>query len=74
VVEQRTIVTAAPEDSETPQAEVRSWLTPNRLLFVRNRTIRVARPGSVCSRFQNHPVRPFLHQYAEDRHVNHQVR
>src|ERR1041385_4764519 len=34
--EQRKIVTAAPENSETPLEEVRSWVTPNRLFFVRN--------------------------------------
>lgn len=34
--EQRKIVTAAPENSETPLAEARSWVTPNRLFFVRN--------------------------------------
>jgi DMSO/TMAO reductase YedYZ molybdopterin-dependent catalytic subunit len=34
--EQRKIVTAAPENSETPLQEVRSWVTPNRLFFVRN--------------------------------------
>jgi DMSO/TMAO reductase YedYZ molybdopterin-dependent catalytic subunit len=36
MAEQRKIVTAAPENSETPLAEVRSWVTPNRLFFVRN--------------------------------------
>ncbi len=34
--EQRRIVTAAPENSETPLEEVRSWVTPTRLFFVRN--------------------------------------
>jgi DMSO/TMAO reductase YedYZ molybdopterin-dependent catalytic subunit len=34
--EQRKIVTAAPENSETPLDDVRSWVTPNRLFFVRN--------------------------------------
>jgi DMSO/TMAO reductase YedYZ molybdopterin-dependent catalytic subunit len=34
--EQRKIVTAAPENSETPLEEVRSWVTPARLFFVRN--------------------------------------
>src|ERR1043165_299185 len=34
--EQRKIVTSAPENSETPLEEVRSWVTPNRLFFVRN--------------------------------------
>jgi DMSO/TMAO reductase YedYZ molybdopterin-dependent catalytic subunit len=34
--EQRKIVTAVPENSETPLDEVRSWVTPNRLFFVRN--------------------------------------
>ena len=32
----RKIVTAAPENSETPLESVRSWVTPNRLFFVRN--------------------------------------
>lgn len=34
--EQRKIVTATPENSETPLERVRSWVTPNRLFFVRN--------------------------------------
>ncbi|HYT92244.1 MAG TPA: sulfite oxidase [Gemmataceae bacterium] len=34
--EQRKIVTATPENSETPLEQVRSWVTPNRLFFVRN--------------------------------------
>src|SRR5438270_232866 len=34
--EQRKVVTAAPENSETPLEAVRSWVTPNRLFFVRN--------------------------------------
>ena len=34
--EQRKIVTAAPENSETPLEDVRSWVTPTRLFFVRN--------------------------------------
>src|SRR5262249_12880238 len=36
MVEQRKIVTAAPENSETPLEGVRSWVTPTRLFFVRN--------------------------------------
>src|SRR5437763_9668818 len=34
--EQRKIVTAMPENSETPLEAVRSWVTPTRLFFVRN--------------------------------------
>ncbi|MCI0683464.1 MAG: sulfite oxidase [Gemmataceae bacterium] len=34
--ESRKLVTAAPENSETPIDDVRSWVTPNRLFFVRN--------------------------------------
>jgi DMSO/TMAO reductase YedYZ molybdopterin-dependent catalytic subunit len=34
--EQRKMVTAAPENSETPLESARSWVTPNRLFFVRN--------------------------------------
>lgn len=34
--EQRKMVTAAPENSETPLDSARSWVTPNRLFFVRN--------------------------------------
>src|SRR6266567_6762132 len=34
--EQRKVVTAAPENSETPLESVRSWVTPTRLFFVRN--------------------------------------
>ncbi len=34
--EQRKMVTAAPENSETPLDKVRSWVTPGRLFFVRN--------------------------------------
>jgi DMSO/TMAO reductase YedYZ molybdopterin-dependent catalytic subunit len=34
--EQRRVVTAVPENSETPLESVRSWVTPNRLFFVRN--------------------------------------
>jgi DMSO/TMAO reductase YedYZ molybdopterin-dependent catalytic subunit len=36
MAEQRKIVTAAPENSETPLGQVRGWVTPNRLFFVRN--------------------------------------
>src|SRR5437660_5659930 len=36
MVEQRKVVTASPENSETPLEEVRSWVTPTRLFFVRN--------------------------------------
>lgn len=34
--EPRRVVTAVPENSETPLEEVRSWVTPTRLFFVRN--------------------------------------
>jgi len=34
--EQRKIVTATPENSETPLERVGSWVTPGRLFFVRN--------------------------------------
>ena len=34
--EQRRVVTAVPENSETPLEGVRSWVTPSRLFFVRN--------------------------------------
>jgi DMSO/TMAO reductase YedYZ molybdopterin-dependent catalytic subunit len=34
--EQRKVVTAVPENSETPLDSVRSWVTPTRLFFVRN--------------------------------------
>jgi DMSO/TMAO reductase YedYZ molybdopterin-dependent catalytic subunit len=34
--EQRKFVTTAPENSETPLENLRSWVTPNRLFFVRN--------------------------------------
>jgi len=33
---QRPIVTQNPENSETPLPEIRSWVTPNSLFFVRN--------------------------------------
>src|SRR4029077_6053308 len=36
MAEQRKVVTAAPENSETPLEGVRSWVTPTRLFFVRN--------------------------------------
>src|SRR5438876_895068 len=36
MAEQRKMVTEATENSETPLAGVRSWVTPNRLFFVRN--------------------------------------
>src|SRR5262245_4601665 len=36
MTEQRRIVTAMPENSETPLETVRGWVTPNRLFFVRN--------------------------------------
>src|SRR5262249_1622641 len=36
MTEKRKVVTAAPENSETPLESVRSWVTPNRLFFVRN--------------------------------------
>jgi DMSO/TMAO reductase YedYZ molybdopterin-dependent catalytic subunit len=36
MVEQRKVVTSVPENSETPLESVRSWVTPNRLFFVRN--------------------------------------
>lgn len=35
-IEQRKVVTAFPENSETPLENVQSWVTPNRLFFVRN--------------------------------------
>jgi DMSO/TMAO reductase YedYZ molybdopterin-dependent catalytic subunit len=35
-VEQRKVVTASPENSETPLESVHGWVTPNRLFFVRN--------------------------------------
>jgi DMSO/TMAO reductase YedYZ molybdopterin-dependent catalytic subunit len=34
--EQRKVVTAAPENSETPLESLRGWVTPTRLFFVRN--------------------------------------
>jgi DMSO/TMAO reductase YedYZ molybdopterin-dependent catalytic subunit len=36
MTEQRKFVTATPENSETPLEDVRSWVTPTRLFFVRN--------------------------------------
>ncbi len=36
MAEQRKIVTAAPENSETPIDCLRSWVTPTRLFFIRN--------------------------------------
>src|ERR1044071_1936699 len=33
---ERKIVTSGPENSETPLEQVTSWVTPNRLFFVRN--------------------------------------
>jgi DMSO/TMAO reductase YedYZ molybdopterin-dependent catalytic subunit len=36
MAEQRKVVTAVPENSETPLHSVRSWITPTRLFFVRN--------------------------------------
>ncbi|HWY87337.1 MAG TPA: molybdopterin-dependent oxidoreductase, partial [Gemmataceae bacterium] len=36
MAEQRKVVTAVPENSETPLDSVRSWVTPTRLFFVRN--------------------------------------
>jgi DMSO/TMAO reductase YedYZ molybdopterin-dependent catalytic subunit len=36
MTEQRKVVTAVPENSETPLHSVRSWITPTRLFFVRN--------------------------------------
>src|SRR5260370_17886452 len=36
MIEQRKMVTATPENSETPLEDVRSWVTPTRLFFVRN--------------------------------------
>src|SRR5262245_56975824 len=36
MAEQRKVVTAEPENSETPLDNVRSWVTPTRLFFVRN--------------------------------------
>jgi DMSO/TMAO reductase YedYZ molybdopterin-dependent catalytic subunit len=35
-IEERKLVTAFPENSETPLESVQSWVTPNRLFFVRN--------------------------------------
>jgi DMSO/TMAO reductase YedYZ molybdopterin-dependent catalytic subunit len=35
-VEERKVITAFPENSETPLASIRGWVTPNRLFFVRN--------------------------------------
>ena len=36
MLEERKVVTPSPENSETPLGEVQSWVTPNRLFFVRN--------------------------------------
>jgi DMSO/TMAO reductase YedYZ molybdopterin-dependent catalytic subunit len=36
MAEQRRVVTAVPENSETPLDSIRSWVTPTRLFFVRN--------------------------------------
>jgi DMSO/TMAO reductase YedYZ molybdopterin-dependent catalytic subunit len=36
MAEERKVVTAVPENSETPRDSVRSWVTPTRLFFVRN--------------------------------------
>jgi DMSO/TMAO reductase YedYZ molybdopterin-dependent catalytic subunit len=36
MAEHRKVVTAVPENSETPLESVRSWVTPTRLFFVRN--------------------------------------
>jgi DMSO/TMAO reductase YedYZ molybdopterin-dependent catalytic subunit len=36
MLETRKVVTAAPENSETPLDGLRSWVTPTRLFFVRN--------------------------------------
>jgi len=33
---ERRVIVAQPENSETPLSELRSWVTPNRLFFVRN--------------------------------------
>ena len=49
MVEQRKVVTAAPENSETPLESVRSWVTPTRLFFVRNHfAVPDARPRRVA--------------------------
>lgn len=34
--EERRVVVSSPENSETPLSDVHSWVTPNRLFFVRN--------------------------------------
>src|SRR5262245_27255856 len=36
MADSRKFVTTVPENSETPLDNVRSWVTPNRLFFVRN--------------------------------------
>lgn len=36
MAQQRRVVVPSPENSETPIDEVQSWVTPNRLFFVRN--------------------------------------
>jgi DMSO/TMAO reductase YedYZ molybdopterin-dependent catalytic subunit len=36
MTDQRRLVTAEPENSETPLEKLSSWVTPNRLFFVRN--------------------------------------
>lgn len=35
-IEERKVVTAYPENSETPMDSIQGWVTPNRLFFVRN--------------------------------------
>ncbi|HXG09728.1 MAG TPA: molybdopterin-dependent oxidoreductase [Gemmataceae bacterium] len=35
-VEERKVITAFPENSETPVESIQGWVTPNRLFFVRN--------------------------------------
>src|SRR5271156_4817421 len=59
MVEQRKVVTAEPENSETPLEGVRSWVTPTRLFFVRNHFAvpsldRVAWRLTVLGRVQKH--------------------
>jgi DMSO/TMAO reductase YedYZ molybdopterin-dependent catalytic subunit len=35
-LEERKVITAGPENSETPLTSIHGWVTPNRLFFVRN--------------------------------------
>src|SRR6516162_6300123 len=64
--QQRRVVTAVPENSETPLDDVRSWVTPTRLFFVRNHfDVPALDPATWRLRVEGHVDRPLALTWEE---------